>query len=214
MSNSDLTALKLRLYPQLDFVKPADRERAFRLGTLVDAYVTEPSKIDFYKRTVDGEPYTDEEFRWGESMKDALEERAVTDGFLRYVLENAETQRFLVNERQAFEYGCFEFELATRCKWDWNFPDEGFGGDLKTVSATSQAQFENCIDYFDWDRSRAWYMDIAHSLNPAWGNMDFIYGISKKNFKVFFKKIERGDAVYESGKEKYLDLAFKYWYFQ
>ena len=64
------------------------------------------------------------------------------------------------------------------------------------------------MDYFDWDRSRAWYMDIANS------NKDFIYAISKKNFKVFKLFINnREEAIYKRGREKYEDLAFKYWCF-
>ena len=61
------------------------------------------------------------------------------------------------------------------------------------------------IDFFDWDRSRAWYMDIARS------DHDFIYAISKKNSKVFKKQINRGDAIYEAGREKYEELAFQWW---
>ena len=48
-------------------------------------------------------------------------------------------------------------------------------------------------------------MDIAHS------DKDFIYAISKKNFKVFKKFITRNDSIYNKGKEKYEELAFSYW---
>ena len=51
------------------------------------------------------------------------------------------------------------------------------------------------------------------SKNNLHGNRDFIYAISKKNFKVFHKMIHRGDEVYERGRAKYLDLSFKYWIF-
>lgn len=211
VSNSDLTALKYKLYPSLNFMKEKDRQKAFHLGTLVDAYVTEPKKMNHYRLTVDDEPYTKEEWAWGKLMRDALYKRAKSDAFLDYVLKKADGQAWFRNPSQRFEYGCFEFELPTRCKWDWWLGAAGFGGDLKTVSVTSDSEFENSIDFFDWDRSRAWYMDLVHSLNPAWGNRDFIYAISKKNQKVFFKKIERGDELYERGKEKYLQLAFHLW---
>ena len=52
-----------------------------------------------------------------------------------------------------------------------------------------------------------WYMDIANS------NRDFIYAISKKNCKIFKKFIERDDAIYTHGREKYEELAFQYWCF-
>ena len=81
----------------------------------------------------------------------------------------------------------------------------GFGGDLKSTFATSQKQFEEAVDFFDWDRSRAWYMDIAGS------RQDFIVGISKKNLKVFKVMISRDDKIYKQGKEKYEELAFRWW---
>ena len=49
-------------------------------------------------------------------------------------------------------------------------------------------------------------MDIAGS------NQDILIGISKVNNKVFKLPIKRGDDFYNSGKEKYLELAFKWWY--
>ena len=111
----------------------------------------------------------------------------------------------MVNRAQRFEYGSFPFTLDTRCKWDWFLSACNFGGDLKTTFATSQKQFDEAVDFFDWDRSRAWYMDIANS------NLDFIYAISKKNCLVFKKHINRGDAIYLRGREKYEELAFQYW---
>jgi hypothetical protein len=48
-------------------------------------------------------------------------------------------------------------------------------------------------------------MDIAGS------RQDFIYGISKKNQKVFKAFIKRGDTIYQKGKEKYEELAFRWW---
>ena len=56
-------------------------------------------------------------------------------------------------------------------------------------------------------------MDLTHSLNPSLGNQDFIYAVSKTANKVFFKKIVRGDELYERGRQKYLELAFQYWLF-
>lgn len=211
VSNSDLTALKMKLYPSLNHLKPGQLKKAFHLGTLVDGLVTEPKNCNHYRHTVGDEQYTVEEWQWGKKMLNALRKHAKKDPFLAYVLEHADTQKWFANPHQQFEYGCFQFELPTRCKFDWWMGNECLAGDLKTTSATTQSQFEQEIDFVDWDRSRAWYMDLVHAINPDWGNKDFIYAISKKNFKVFSKKIIRGDKIYERGKEKYLDLAFKYW---
>lgn len=211
VSNSDLTALKYKLYPALCFTSEKDKQRAFHLGTLVDAFITEISKVNFYTLEVDGEKYTPEEFAWAKKMRKSLLKESERDEFLRFVLDNAETQKFMVKEKQVFDYACFHYELDTRCKWDFWLGN--FGGDLKTTAATTQKQFEDSIDFFDWDRSRAWYMDIAHAINPEHGNRDFIYAISKKNFKVFKKLITRDSEIYQRGKEKYLELSFKYWTF-
>lgn len=127
------------------------------------------------------------------------------DKFLANVLKLSNTQSVSINRNQVFDYSGFEFMLDTRCKWDWLLESANFGGDLKSTAASTQKQFEDAMDFFDWDRSRAWYMDIIGS------DKDFIYAISKKNCKVFKYFITRGDKTYEKGKEKYMELAFKYW---
>ena len=202
VSNSDLTELKNMLHPRIQY---GDKEAAFRFGSLVDAIITEPARVNYYRLTVDDEQYTEDEFLHAEEMNKALRHEAVRDTFLQKVLEGADTQHFMVNKGQAFEYGGFAFALDTRCKWDWWLSAFGFGGDLKTTFASSQKEFDEAVDFFDWDRSRAWYMDIAHS------DRDFIYGISKKNNKVFKKFIRRGDETYRRGREKYEELAFQWW---
>ena len=200
VSNSDLTELKNILHPRM---QSGDREAAFRFGSLVDAIVTEPTRVDYIRMSVDDERYTEDEFRHACDMHKSLRAEARHDAFLSKVLDCAETQRCMANREQRFTYCGFPFALDTRCKWDWWLG--GFGGDLKTTFASTQQQFEEAVDFFDWDRSRAWYMDIAGS------DMDFIYAISKKNGKVFKKFIRRGDEVYNRGREKYEELAFQYW---
>lgn len=202
VSNSDLTALKEMLHPRLQF---GNREEAFRFGSLVDAIVTEPERVNYYRRTVDDIPYTEAEFHHAEEMYRALRAEARRDPFLDYVLRSSDTQKVMIRPGQQFEYCGFPFQLDTRCKWDWWIEAAGFGGDLKTTAATSQKEFEEMIDFFDWDRSRAFYMDIARS------DRDFIYAISKKNNQIFKKLITRGDAIYNAGREKYEELAFQWW---
>ena len=204
VSNSDLTALKERLHPRPTY---GDRESAFRFGSIVDAIITEPERVDFLNRTIDGIPVDEDEFLHAREMQRALRAEARRDPFLAKVLELSDTQCIMVNKAQQFCNGGFTFTLDTRCKWDWWLPSANFGGDLKTTFASTQAEFENAVDFFDWDRSRAWYMDIANSQR------DFIYAISKKNCRIFKKFINRGDDIYNRGREKYEDLAFKYWAF-
>lgn len=202
VSNSDLTELKNYLYPRTQY---GDKEKAFKFGTLVDALITENERVHYSKRMVDDVTYSREDFELGLAMREALRKEARKDEFLRAILSNSDTQKFMVNKSQRFLYGNFEYTLDTRCKWDWWLPSFGFGGDLKTTFAESQNQFNEAIDFFDWDRSRAWYMDIAGS------QQDFIYAISKKNLKIFKAFIRRDDDTYKRGKEKYDDLAFKWW---
>ena len=202
VSNSDLTTLKDLLHPRPQF---GDREAAFRFGSLVDAIITEPARVNHYRFTVDGKPYAEWEFRKAMAMFDSLRREAAKDPFLAKVLNVADTQTVMVNKAQQFSYCGFKYTLNTRCKWDWWLTDYGFGGDLKTTFASSQKEFDEAVDFFDWDRSRAWYMDIAGS------DRDFIYGISKRNGQVFKKFITRDDETYRRGREKYEELAFRYW---
>lgn len=203
VSNSDLTELKNMLYPRLQY---GDKEKIFAFGSLVDALVTEPARVNRFQLTVDDVKYTEDDFRLAMEMQKSLVRESRRDEFLAYVLNNSDTQKFMVRERE-FEYCGLSYTLPTRCKWDWWLPKVGFGGDLKTTFAVSQSQFDEAVDFFDWDRSRAWYMDIACS------ERDFIYAVSKKNCKVFKKFIERGDRIYSRGREKYDELAFKYYLF-
>ena len=202
VSNSDLTELKNYLHPRVQY---GDKEKAFKFGTLVDALITENDRVRYDKLMVDDYLYTTEEFELGLEMRKALRKEAEKDQFLAVVLAQSDTQKFMVNKQQEFYYGNFAYHLDTRCKWDWWLSAYNFGGDLKTTFAESQAQFDEAIDFFDWDRSRAWYMDIAGS------RQDFIYGISKKNQKVFKAFIRRNDLSYRKGKEKYEELAFRWW---
>lgn len=204
VSNSDLTALKEVLHPRPAF---GDRERAFRFGSIVDAIITEPHRVDFLRMEIDGKPVDAEEFLHAREMQRALRAEARKDPFLAKVLETAETQCCMVNHGQEFENGGFRFTLDTRCKWDWWIPAWNAGGDLKTTFASTQAEFNDAVDFFDWDRSRAWYMDIARS------DRDFIYAISKRNCNIFKLFIKRGDDIYSRGRDKYEELAFKYWCF-
>ena len=204
VSNSDLTELKNLLHPRAQY---GDKYAAFRFGSLVDAIITEPDRVDYYRRTVDDEHYTEDEFLLAREMHRSLRMEARRDKFLDAVLRQASTQRSMVNRSQTFDYGGFTFSLDTRCKWDWFLDDYSFGGDLKTTFAETQKQFDEAVDFFDWDRSRAWYMDIANS------DRDFIYAISKKNCHVFKLFINRDDETYHRGREKYEELAFQWWLF-
>lgn len=173
----------------------APSENAFAFGTLLDAIITEPDRIDFLRKTLDGEVV--DGFEAALKMRKAF----LADPFCRAVIQNAEFQKVSTGKRP-FNFEGVEFELDCRCKWDW------FGtipGDLKSTAATSEKQFYTACEHFDYFASRAWYMDLGQTDN------DILIGISKINFKIFKIKIKRGDELYLRGKKQYESMAFKYW---
>ena len=102
VSNSDLTELKNFLYPRTQY---GDKEKAFKFGTLIDAMITEQDRVNYYKLTVDDVVYTKEDFELATEMKKALRMEARKDQFLAQVLEKSDTQKFMINKNQEFEYG-------------------------------------------------------------------------------------------------------------
>ncbi len=72
---------------------------------------------------------------------------------------------------------------------------QAVNGDIKSTAAETQRQFEEAVRYFDYDRQRARYMDIAGS------DRDVLIGISKKNFKVFKVPIARNSNLYNTGRK-------------
>lgn len=197
VSNSDLSWLNDLNKPEED---PIIKERAYRFGSLLDAVVTEPFKVDYFKYKVDDTQYTKEEFEKAIAMKQSF----LNDPLARNILEQSDMQKVMIKTR-SFSYDGIEFELPVRCKWDLWMPSAGWGGDLKSTTATTQEQFEAAVKFFDYDRQRAWYMDIAGS------DKDVLIGVSKVNYKVFKVPIRRDDELYKAGFHKYNELAFKWW---
>lgn len=197
VSNSDLSWIKDYYQPQRLKV---DKDKAYKFGTLVDAIITEPEKVDYYQHTVDGIPYDKEDFDSAIEMKKAFMKDELSNRILS--VSNCQT---IIIKRLTFNFEGIDFELDTRCKWDLWSDVLKYGGDIKSTAATSQKQFEDAVRFFDYDRQRAWYMNIAGS------DKDVIIGISKKNYKVFKVPVRRGDELFEQGVKKYNELAFKWW---
>jgi len=196
VSNSDLSTLKKLIYGGQDY----DPTEAYKFGTLIDCMLTEPDKVNFYNYTCNGEQYTKDQFEQARQMKRAF----FKDDLARRMLERADTQAIMFREMQ-IEFEGFNFSLPVRCKWDIWMKHLGWGGDIKSTAATSQKQFEDAAHHFDYDRQRAFYMDIAGS------NQDILIAVSKVNFQVFKIPIKRGDKFFQSGQDKYRELAFQYW---
>jgi len=197
VSNSDLSSLKEYLYPREDKSDPTE---AYKFGTLIDMMITENHKVNYFNLTCDGEQYTAEQFEQAKQMKKAF----MKDPMCKQILDKSDFQKVMAEELHIKHLG-FPFSLQARCKWDLYMPLLGWGGDIKSTAATTQKQCEDAARFFDYPRSRAWYMDIAGS------EKDILLFISKVNFKIFKISIRRGDDFYSEGKKQYQELAFKYW---
>lgn len=202
VSNSDLSSLKELLYPKPVF---GDKYRAYAFGSLLDYMITEPHKVDYYALTCEGQSwnYMQEDFDLAKEMKKSY----YKDPFCKMISENADFQSISVSHDFPIVHNEFEFQLSAgvRCKWDLLVRKWKMGGDIKSTMAKTQKEFEQACDFFDYFRSRAWYMDIEGT------NDDMLIGISKVNQQVFKIPIKRGDKLYNYGKSQYQDLSFKYW---
>ncbi len=202
VSNSDLSALKELLYPKPIF---GDKNKAYAFGSLLDYMITEPHKVDYYALTCEGQSYNymQADFDLAKEMKKSF----YKDAFCKMIAENADFQSVSISHEFPIVHNEFEFKLSAgvRCKWDLLVRKWNMGGDIKSTMAKTQKEFEQACDFFDYFRSRAWYMDIEGT------EKDMLIGISKVNQKVFKIPITRGDKLYNYGKSQYQDLAFKYW---
>lgn len=198
VSNSDLSFIKS--YWEPNDVR-MDKEKAYRFGTLVDAVITEPERVDFLNYTVDDVQYSRDEFEQARAMKRSF----MQDSLCAKMLEDSLCQK-VMSRSLNLNYGTLNYNLEARCKWDLWMPKFDWGGDIKSTTARTEKQFIEACYHFDYDRQRAWYMDIAGS------RQDILIGISKVNMKVFKIPIQRVSDFYLSGRDKYEELSFKYWY--
>lgn len=200
VSNSDLTELK-KYFMSQDMIR--DAYDAYRFGTLVDAVITEPEKVDHFKLTIQGHDYvySQDEFDTAKTMLRSVRENE----FVNSLLKQSTFQKVVVKKDFTIEHDGIEFSLSARAKWDLFIDALGWGGDIKSTTATTLKQFIEACYYFDYHRQRAYYMDMVGSTQ------DILIGISKKNFKVFILPIKKGDDFYNAGKAQYQEIAFKYW---
>lgn len=200
VSNSDLTWLQKYWMPEEKYI---DLQKAYANGTLIDAMITEPEKVNYFKLSVEGETYqySQDEFERAKEMKKSF----YNDAFCSSFVKQCKFQHISFKPDFKIKFDGFEFSLPSKCKWDLFRPDIDLSGDIKSTACTTQKQVEEAVRYFEYDRSRAWYMDIENRSN------DILIFISKENFKVFKVPIKRNDPIYKEGKQKYQELAFRWW---
>ncbi len=198
VSNSDLSALESYFMNREHLY---DLQAAYRFGNLIDAMITEPARVDHLNLRVDYEQFTIAEWSTAKKMLNAFRE----DPFCMQLLKLSEGQNVVVKD-MILDYEGFEFQLPARCKFDLLAKALRMGADIKSTTCTTTQQFVNSITHFNYDKQGAFYMDMAEI------DKHMIIGISKSNYKIFKVPIVRGDELYNSGREKYLEWAFKYWY--
>ena len=201
VSNSTLSTIKYYFQPPAFQMDPEVRDKAFAFGTLIDAMITEPEKVDYFKQTVGKLTFSLEDFDRAKRMKDAF----YKDKFCSEIVSMCECQKVSIKHGFDINHEGIEFQLDVKCKWDLFVPGFDLSGDIKSTTAETQEQFMNALNHFDYDRQRAWYMDIENRSN------DILIGISKVNFKIFKVPVKRDSELYRSGRAKYEELAFKYW---
>lgn len=201
VSNSDLSELQKYWLPETFKI---DLEKAYADGTLIDCMITEPHRVDYFKYRVVDYPYqfSKEDFERSREMKKAF----YKDPFCQQMVKQCSFQKVSVRKDFEIEYDGVKFCLDARAKWDLFCESFDLGGDIKSTACTTQKQCEEAVRYFEYDRSRAWYMDLENRSN------DILIFISKVNFKIFKVPVKRDGSIYKDGKAKYQELAFRYWY--
>lgn len=210
VANSDLTWYA---YKMMDKKHVIDCEQAFKMGTLIDCMITEPHKVDYFKYRVEDVQYLKSEFDLCKRMKASF----MQDRFCLDMIKDCHFQHISYQPEFIIEHEGVKFMIPAKAKWDLKKKLFPFGGDIKSTTATTYEQCLAAVDYFNYDRSRAWYMDLEGH------KMDYLIFISKGNFKVFIipvcsidygAKATAGQAaaynIYRNGKAKYQRLAFEY----
>lgn len=195
-SNSSLTALGIELGILPEF--GGDKENAYRMGSLFDAVVTEPHKLDLFSNQIQETDYsfTKEEYATCKAMKKSLEANSIYQTFL---LQKPNFQKEAYVENFQFD----GFTLNMRGKLDYFIP--GMVADLKSTACTSQNAFENACKQFGYYRQMWLYCKLTGVKRAI------IFGVSKtKPHSVFIVKLAEGDDKWIEGEKEINQLAFKY----
>lgn len=200
MSNSGMTEFEKYWMPEDRFM---DLRVAYANGTLIDAMITEPHKVDYFQLRVKGQDYqySADEFERAKEMKKSF----FRDAFCSAFIKQCEFQHITYVPDFEIEHEGIKFNMPAKCKWDLYGKGIDLSGDIKSTTATTQKQCEAAFEYFQYDRSRSWYMDLDKRNN------DIVIFISKVNYKIFKIPIKRDGEIYKTGKAKYQKVCFDYW---
>lgn len=198
-SNSALT----KLAGILNNVPEKELNEAFRIGTLFDAMVTEPEKVNWLTYRVLGRDeytYTHADFQMCMKMRRR---------FLQTPWGQIATGIAMTRQKEIFvdalklDYEGLDFSIPFKGKLDFSGKDIVI--DLKSTSCTTQKEFENACMQFEYDRQMVAYCLIDNASKAI------IVGVSKeKPHNVFHLPIKKGDEMWNRGYKRFAELAFKW----
>jgi hypothetical protein len=194
VSNSDLSKMK----------GGAINLEVFRFGTLFHSITLEFKTVNLLTGKIIGKDYqySAAEMKLAREMRIAF----LNDSLCRQLLDSCSVEVEMYNENTPFTHDGMNFCIDTKRKYDlWSW-QAGWGGDIKSTSATTEREFLRDVDQFDYDRGRVFYSAGSGS------QQDIIIGVSKKApHKVFKVWMKKGDPIWQRGEEKMNALAFDYW---
>lgn len=165
-----------------------NKEEIFYFGEQFHRAVLEPSTIDVNYEKL-GLVYT---------MRDAI----LKDTLTRQILMHPQCKIEHEYYKRGFLRGVLNDDgYNVKCKFDAVVKPLKLGFELKGLNVGSQEGLMHAIINFGYDLSAAWYMDIAGI------EKHLIISVSKaKPHQVFKYLVQKGDAVYNSGKYKYMQI--------
>jgi len=198
-SNSTLSAFAVEI--GLKAPISADVQEAYRIGSLFDAVVTEPTLLDIIQMRILGTDYsfTKAEYLNCQKMAKALSASPLYKAMLAC---KPEFQKELYVPDMLFEHEGCSFTLNMRGKLDYFMP--GMIADLKSTATESQRAFEAACEQFEYWRQMVLYCKMARLKKAT------IFGVSKGKHRVFVVTIKEGDERWNAGEARLNELAFKY----
>jgi len=206
VSNSQLGSLEELIYGK---TKPENIQEIYDFGNLFDAVVTEEEKFNLESNIMTDQ---DREVLFEEYLVEKamlMKQSVESDPLFKLILEEAKTQHVIVRKAHQIDWMGFSFKMPIRIKMDLYIPNV-LVVDLKSTACKTYKQFVASINFFNYDRQGAFYMDAAKV------DKILFIGVCKYPNKrtgkhdVFKYMIHRNSEDYFSGLEKYSELAFKW----
>lgn len=157
--------------------EPQNLDRIFEFGILFEDLLLQPLKADT----------SNPDYELAKEMVKTAHNDPIIAKLLGFV-------DFRV-QHEYYRYDVFGFK--GRCKTDGDSKMLDMMLELKSLAISTDNQFREAIDHFDYDRAAAWYINCTHRRRQL------IAGVSKKEPKRIFKLlVTHDDNVYKNGVAK------------